>query len=243
MGVRKKDLRQELKLRLPEFRFRMEIFDSWLKESLAQCDSWLDIGCGRNDLLAEFPGKYLQVGMDSILHPELVAETNLHAVRGEANFLPFRKGVLDIITMRQVVEHLSIPSACFREVQRVLRPGGRLLFVTPNKRAPLIWLARRIPQAFKRRLIRRLYHLTEEDIYPTFHRWNQTWQIAKPPTGFILARLKTAENLLSSSEWLLRLSVLWIKVAPLLGLESLFMNIVAEYQTLHSYSIDMKGKE
>lgn len=241
MGLSENRLRLEIRRRLPDFRFRMEIFDGWLREALTQCNAWLDIGCGRNDLLAEFRGPYLQVGMDEVQHPALTAEPNLHAIRGEAAFLPFRKGVLDVITMRQVVEHLANPLACFNEAQRVLKPGGRLLFVTPNKQAPLIWLARRIPQVLKRRLIRKLYHLTEDDVYPTFHRWNEPRHIANPPAGFTLSHMAMAENLLGTSGWPFWLSIFLVRIAYLLGLESFFMNIIAEYRTLNSKTTDMKG--
>jgi 2-polyprenyl-3-methyl-5-hydroxy-6-metoxy-1,4-benzoquinol methylase len=51
--------------------------------------------------------------------------------------LPFRSGSFDWVLSNQVVEHVARPEALLLEARRVLRPGGRLLLTTPNRRAHL----------------------------------------------------------------------------------------------------------
>lgn len=49
--------------------------------------------------------------------------------------LPFEAETFDFVTMLAVLEHLNNPAAVLGEIQRVLRPNGRLLLTTPTWRA------------------------------------------------------------------------------------------------------------
>src|SRR6202011_184945 len=53
-------------------------------------------------------------------------------VRGTADALPFQREIFDLVYMDWVVEHLSSPGYAAKEIFRVLKPGGRLLFRTAN---------------------------------------------------------------------------------------------------------------
>ena len=62
-------------------------------------------------------------------------ERGLENVRiGEAAELPFEDGSFDLVTALDVVEHLDDDAAAFREMRRVLRPGGLLLVTVPAHR-------------------------------------------------------------------------------------------------------------
>ena len=47
--------------------------------------------------------------------------------------LPCRDASFDAIISTEVIEHLENPRAVFRELSRLLRPGGHLLLTTPNQ--------------------------------------------------------------------------------------------------------------
>jgi SAM-dependent methyltransferase len=49
----------------------------------------------------------------------------------DAQRLPFASGVAANIVMVDVLHHLEFPVAFFREAERVLRPGGRVLMIEP----------------------------------------------------------------------------------------------------------------
>ena len=53
---------------------------------------------------------------------------------GEASSLPFGDGSFDLVTALDVVEHLDDDVAAFREMKRVLRPGGQILVTVPAHR-------------------------------------------------------------------------------------------------------------
>jgi SAM-dependent methyltransferase len=55
-------------------------------------------------------------------------------VVGDAHRLPFGNQALDVVTMFEVLEHLSEPWTAIEEARRVLRAGGTLL-----GSAPLVW--------------------------------------------------------------------------------------------------------
>jgi SAM-dependent methyltransferase len=46
--------------------------------------------------------------------------------------LPFPDASFDLVTSFQVIEHVADPGPYLHEIRRVLRPGGRALFTTPN---------------------------------------------------------------------------------------------------------------
>jgi SAM-dependent methyltransferase len=53
-------------------------------------------------------------------------------VAGTGENLPFPNGSFDLVTMNQVIEHVSDQRACLKEAFRVLKPGGALYVACPN---------------------------------------------------------------------------------------------------------------
>ncbi len=49
----------------------------------------------------------------------------------DAQRLPFKDGALATIMMLDVLHHVEFPGKFFREAERVLRPGGRIILVEP----------------------------------------------------------------------------------------------------------------
>ncbi len=55
----------------------------------------------------------------------------IHLSQGDALSLPLRDNCADIVTMLDVLEHLSDDNLALREVQRILKPGGALILSVP----------------------------------------------------------------------------------------------------------------
>ena len=98
----------------------------------------------------------------------------LPVVGGRGENMPFAAESFDLVVCVWVLEHLRSPETVLREVRRVLRPGGHLVFLTPNLRNPLLAfnrLGRALPQ-LQRRLVPRLYGRVEADTFPVQYRAN-----------------------------------------------------------------------
>lgn len=95
----------------------------------------LDIGCGDGSKLSCFhPFIGQSVGID--LPAEVSRTSNLEhlSVAASANFpLPFPNNAFDAVTNFHVLEHLIERDLVINEMYRVLKPGGWLMLITPNR--------------------------------------------------------------------------------------------------------------
>lgn len=134
----------------------------------------LDLGAGKKGMPALFSGRAgAIVGLD--LSPEDLRRNEglSHRVVGDARALPFPDGSFDAVTSQWLIEHLASPPGFFREVFRVLKPGGWLLVVSNSLFCPLMFFnavtSRKLRDRLKRALLPRE---VEEDTFPTFYRAN-----------------------------------------------------------------------
>jgi ubiquinone/menaquinone biosynthesis C-methylase UbiE len=147
----------------------------------------LDIGCGHSELLADvFARTPWTFGLDP--DPGALAKnrTVRHKVVGNADQMPFEDCFFDVVTLAWVLEHLERPETVFREIHRVLRPGGDVIFLTPNVWNYNVWMIRLIPNILHPFFTSRLYDRQEHDTYPTRYRMNSTVTIDTMlrPIGF-----------------------------------------------------------
>jgi SAM-dependent methyltransferase len=165
---------------VPGLRYSQHFYERRLGRSLKPDVDWLDLGCGHQVLPSwrgEREGELVSAcrsvtGIDYDL-PSLQHHRSVRRlVRGDISALPFADGSFDLVTANMVVEHLGDPEQQFREVARVLRPGGSLLLHTPNALGYPTMLGRLVPEKVKGLLIRALDGRTSSDVFPTHYRAN-----------------------------------------------------------------------
>jgi ubiquinone/menaquinone biosynthesis C-methylase UbiE len=176
------------------------LYEDTLLEHVSPEDEWLDLGCGHQLLppwraeserhLAARPRRL--VGLDYEL-PALKAHPSIHdRVCGSILTLPFDDGSFDLITANMVFEHLEDPERALREIHRVLRPRGRVIFHTPNELGYTTLLARATPEFAKGKLVQLVEGRPEEDRFRTYYRVNSERKVRMlaTQTGFTVRRVR-----------------------------------------------------
>jgi ubiquinone/menaquinone biosynthesis C-methylase UbiE len=151
---------------------------------------WLDLGCGHQLLPrwlrnSESDQEYLAsrckklVGIDADAD-DVARNRYLHEkIVGDIEKLPFAEGSFDLLTARSVVEHIEAPFLFLRETCRVLRPGGKFLFATPNYFYYQLLVASVTPERVKKRLICFFEGRVEDDVFRTYYRMNTRKTVVK----------------------------------------------------------------
>jgi SAM-dependent methyltransferase len=90
----------------------------------------LDLGCGTGHSYEELaPRETVGVDVDA----EALAHQNRETRVADMRALPFADGTFASVLSVQSLEHVPDPERVLAEVTRVLVPGGRAIFVTPNR--------------------------------------------------------------------------------------------------------------
>lgn len=92
----------------------------------------LDIGCARGNFIKNAGGFFEVFGIDISKHAVNEAKrSGLDAKVAKAEKTGFKKDEFDVITMFDVIEHLSDLSILLKEIKRILRPEGLLVLSVP----------------------------------------------------------------------------------------------------------------
>ena len=97
-------------------------------------DRLLDVGCGRGDFLKGFNDSGLDVcGVDNEKSDSpLLKDTEVRYAHFENEIFPFDSDTFDIVFSKSVIEHMFNPGNFMGECYRVLKPGGRIILMTPD---------------------------------------------------------------------------------------------------------------
>ena len=142
-----------------------------------------------------FRGKVAKVcGID--LDPRVLENDKLDEGKiANASEIPYGDETFDIVFADNVMEHLEDPLTVFQEIYRVLKPGGKLLFKTPNRTHYMPLIARITPHKFHQ-FVNRIRGREAEDTFPTLYRANSERQIGHiaAVSGFDLERIDLIEG-------------------------------------------------
>ncbi len=97
-------------------------------------DKLLDVGCGRGDFLKGFKDLELDVcGLDNEKsHSQILKDIEVRYANIENESFPFESHIFDVVFSKSVIEHLFDPENFMRECYRILKPGGRIIIMTPD---------------------------------------------------------------------------------------------------------------
>ena len=94
----------------------------------------LEIGCGRGDFLTAFQNENFDcVGIDRERSSiEMSHHLKIFKCDISKDRFPFDDNLIDIVYHKSVIEHLYDPIHLMQETYRVLKPGGKLIILTPD---------------------------------------------------------------------------------------------------------------
>ena len=139
---------------------------------LAQCTGGrrvLEVGFGSGVTFPNLSETYEEIhGLDLTASVEKVADVfkarriETHLVNGSVLSMPYDDDLFDTVLLISVLEHLepSEQAQAFREVRRVLKPGGQAIYGVPIERALMVLMFRLLGCN-----IREHHFSTQQDVY------------------------------------------------------------------------------
>lgn len=124
----------------PGLAAHLDLLVRYLPHSAMAGGRLLDVGCGDGqalEILADLGWLVSGVEVD----PDAVAAARARGLEirhGTLTDAGLGEGSFDAVTSSHVIEHVHDCAAFLSESRRVLKPGGRLVVVTPNARAMLL---------------------------------------------------------------------------------------------------------
>ena len=137
-------------------------------------------GCGwdKNESSRPFKETCQVVGIDLDPRVKSLFHSEFHLASLSA--IPFEGQSFDLVFLEYVLEHVEDPASAFREMTRVLKPGGRILILTPALYSYKSLAAYVTPQQFHVLMGRVRYGRGHEaDMYPTLYRCNTARQFER----------------------------------------------------------------
>ena len=196
----------------------------------------LDAGCGRDlEFSREFASDVQVIGLDLEEKLDTRNQASPFALRGDLERLPFPENYFDLIISRSVVEHLRNPLAVFREFERVLRPGGRIVISTPNKYDYVSIVAALTPYQWHRSMVSKMTGVKEDDVFPTLYRANSLSSLGRQMreaglTKRVLKAINHYPSYLMFSPVLFRIGMLYEKLTSFACFENLRGTILCVFE-------------
>lgn len=147
----------------------------------------LDAGCGDGKPAEILTALGCQVtGIDVEAHPErwqALKKKGIECLEASAEKLPFSNASFDAVWIKDSFHHMDNPVQAMAELQRVTRPGGRIVVVEANRYNPVFYVHltlfgdhQHYTQRGFRKFLRRadpeyVYTLAESRCLP----WDMTW--------------------------------------------------------------------
>ncbi len=152
----------------------------------------LEIGCGRTaPCLQKLRGK--AGGLCGIDLVEFSVECDdLQLINEDVTDMrSFADSDIDFAYSRSVMEHVEDAEAAYKEIFRILKPGGKYVFLTPNRYDYASIVASLVPNKFHSRIVHHTEGREEFDTFPTHYQSNSFTRIRElsNSTGFEVLEL------------------------------------------------------
>jgi len=165
----------------------------------------IDIGCGFGNVLYNAHAKE-KVAIDISLNQLQSVDDNIIRIRAYAENIPIVSNYFDTVICSDVYEHVLDTSKLVKEIVRLLKPKGSLLFATPWKQDLSVYDSKEYQRKFKKYKYIHLRSVNDTLIKESFSKdfgiinstlitANMDYMALKPyPIKFIHFKKKNKEN-------------------------------------------------
>jgi SAM-dependent methyltransferase len=154
------------------------VLDRKIAAEVCSDSTVLEIGCGRTaPCLQKLRGKAGALYGVDLVDFSVSGDDLILLNENVTNMRSIASGAIDITFSRSVMEHVEDVDGAYREIYRVLKPGGKYIFLTPNRYDYASIVASLVPNRFHSRIVRRTEGRKEVDTFPTFYRSNSFTRI------------------------------------------------------------------
>jgi len=174
------------------------LFRKYLLRHIESGMSCLEYGAGRGNVKEmNFHGQVRYIAGVDI--DEIVLENKFlddaRVINPADCVIPYEDESFDVVFSDNVMEHVENPKKVFREISRVLKPGGKLIFKTPNKWHYVPFVARVTPTSFHK-YFNQLRGRQASDTFPTCYRCNTKSRLIQlaEASGFTLGEFQYWEG-------------------------------------------------
>jgi ubiquinone/menaquinone biosynthesis C-methylase UbiE len=189
-------IKPQLDRLFPNFRTGGDYYRVAIKSRLIPGVTVLDAGCGQGGIITEFrPDINCLVGADLDLNA-LDQNPNLdERLFGDLAVIGKPDASIDLVVGEFVLEHLADPAAVLNELKRVIKPGGAMIWLTPNIRHPVMALSRLTPRIWHDWWKRKVLNKTEK-VHAAHYRANtpETIKALTNQAGLRLEKIELAGN-------------------------------------------------
>jgi len=160
----------------------VSIYKKFLSNEITTNTIVLEAGCGFSNLYAEEYNKAKKVigididtrylTMNSLISEKIISDLS--------HFPEIEDNSIDIIISSWVLEHLEYPEKVFKEFSRVLKKGGKFIFLTPNSWSYVVIFNKIMPKWLRNLVAKKLSGGTLlVDPMKTFYRANSILKIKR----------------------------------------------------------------
>lgn len=156
------------------------IYERRIGELVTPDTTVLDAGCGYTaPVLVKYRGRARRlIGVDLVNFKPDESTHGLELFRSDLNRIELPSASVDLVISRSVMEHLEDPAAVYREMYRLLKPGGHFLFLTPNFGDYVSLISYLTPNSFHGWIVEKTEGRAPEDTFPTFYKSNTRGAVA-----------------------------------------------------------------
>jgi SAM-dependent methyltransferase len=148
------------------------IYENTIHSNLKEDDCILDAGCGRTmPILRAFSNgnrKCIGVDLEECTEPQ----NNMTYLQNDISKIDLQSDSVDIVISRAVLEHVEYPLTVLKEINRILKVGGKFISLVPNKWDYVSILSSVIPNKYHGHIVSKTEGRKVEDVFPTYYRAN-----------------------------------------------------------------------